>query len=197
MRKGPEPVERHPGTEPGSRGPEPVGEPDRDLGPEADPEAVAREIVLRKLTAQARSRGELAKALAQRNVPEETAAAVLDRFEEVGLVDDGAFAESWVRSRQSRRHLSKRVLRQELVRKGVGRDEIDNALEQVDPDDEHQAARELAAKKLRTMSGLDRTVKYRRLAGALGRRGFGPGTISQVLSEVLDADADVQMPFDS
>lgn len=177
--------------------PEPAGGPDRDLGPEADPEAVAREIVLRKLTAQSRSRGELAKALAQRKVPEEAAAAVLDRFEEVGLVDDSAFAESWVRSRQSRRHLSKRVLRQELVRKGVGREEIDNALDQVDPDDEYQAAKELAVKKVRTMSGLDRAVKYRRLAGALGRRGFGPGTISQVLSEVLDADPGVQMPFDS
>jgi regulatory protein len=170
------------------RGPEPADGPaeDRDLGPDADPEAVAREIVLRKLTAQARSRGELAKALAQRRVPEQTAAEVLDRFEEVGLVDDAAFAESWVRSRQSRRHLSKRVLRQELVRKGVERENIDNALEQIDPDDEYAAARDLAAKKYRTMAGLDRAVAYRRLAGALGRRGFGPGTVSRVLAEVLD-----------
>jgi len=183
---------------------EPVDE--SDPGPEADPEAVAREIVLRKLSAQARSRGELAKALADRRVPESAASGVLDRFEEVGLVDDAAFAETWVRSRQSRRHLSKRVLRQELIRKGVGRDEIDNALEQVGSDDEYSAAQELAAKKLRTMSGLERAVKYRRLAGALGRRGFGPGTISQVLSEVLDQDAvtddtdddpGVQTPFDS
>lgn len=191
-RKGPRPG--------GGRRPEPDDGPevDRDLGPEADPESVAREIVLRKLTAQARSRGELAKALSQRNVPEQTAAEVLDRFEEVGLVDDAAFADAWVRSRQSRRHLSKRVLRQELVRKGVGRDEIDNALDQVDPDDEYGAARELAVKKLRTMSGLDRAVKYRRIAAALGRRGFGPGTTSRVLADVLDdADPDVQMPFDS
>lgn len=180
----PESVE---GSEPALLIPEPV----------EGPEAVAREIVLRKLAAQARSRGELAKALAERRVPEPAAAEVLDRFEEVGLVDDAAFAESWVRSRQSRRHLSKRVLRQELVRKGVGRDEIDNALEQVGSDDEYAAAEELAAKKLRTMSGLDRAVQYRRIAGVLGRRGFGPGTISQVLTEVLDDDTGVQMPFDS
>ncbi|QGN33050.1 regulatory protein RecX [Microlunatus sp. Gsoil 973] len=186
------------------RGSEPADGPaeDRDLGPDANPEAVAREIVLRKLTAQARSRGELAKALAQRHVPQQTAAEVLDRFEEVGLVDDAAFAESWVRSRQSRRHLSKRVLRQELLRKGVDRDEIDNALEQIDPDDEYAAARDLATKKFRSITGLDRVVAYRRLAGALGRRGFGSGTISRVLAEVLDNTPvddtpDVSIPFDS
>lgn len=160
-------------------------EPGRDLGPDADPDSVAREIVLRKLTAQARSRSELAKSLAERDVPEETAAKVLDRMEEVGLVDDGAFAESWVRNRQERRYLSKSALRQELVRKGVRRDDIDNALEQVDPDDEHAAATALAVKKLRGMSGLEREVKYRRLAGALGRRGFSPGLTSRVIAEVL------------
>jgi regulatory protein len=159
-------------------------------GPDADPEAIAREIVLRKLTAQARSRSELAKALKQRSVPDDAANAVLDRMEEVGLVDDTAFADAWVRSRQSRRQLSKRVLRQELVRKGVDRDDIDQALEQVAPDDEYEAAKALAEKKLRAMATLDTQVRYRRIAGALARRGFSSGLSSRVLSEVLDAGTD-------
>ncbi|SDT34586.1 regulatory protein RecX [Microlunatus soli] len=161
---------------------------ERDLGSDAEPESAAREIVLRKLTAQARSRSELAKALAQKDVPDDAASAVLDRMEDVGLVDDAAFAETWVRNRQERRYLSKRALRQELMRKGVQRDDIDNALAQVEPDDEYEAATALAQKKARAMSGLDREVKYRRLAGALGRRGFGPGITSRVLAEVLDGD---------
>lgn len=160
-------------------------EPGRDLGPEADQESVAREIVLRKLTAQARSRSELAKSLAEKDVPDEAAATVLDRMEEVGLVNDGEFAESWVRGRQQRRYLSKSALRRELTRKGVQREDIDNALEQVDPDDEHAAATALATKKLRSMSSLERDVKYRRLAGALARRGFGSGLTARVLDEVL------------
>ncbi len=152
---------------------------------------MAREIVLRKLTDQARSRSELAKALKQRAIPDEAAAAVLDRMVEVGLVDDAAFADAWVRSRQSRRHLSRHALRQELVRKGVERDDIDSALEQVDGDDEYASARALAEKKFRSLSGLDRQVQYRRLAGALARRGFSGGTAARVLSEVLSADPDV------
>jgi regulatory protein len=170
--------------------------PPDDLGPDADPEAMAREIVLRKLTAQARSRSELAKALKQRAVPEDAASAVLDRMEEVGLVDDAAFADAWVRSRQSRRHLSRRALRQELVRKGVERDDIDNALEQVGSDDEYESAKALAAKKARGMSGLDRQVQYRRLAGALARRGFSSGVSGRVLQEVLDASGDDETPFE-
>lgn len=157
---------------------------------EADPEAVARTIVLQKLTAQSRTRGELAKALKAKDVPEEAAANVLDRMESVGLVNDAEFANDWVSSRQARRHLSKGALRRELTTKGVDRDDIDAALEQVGVEDEYAAAKELAEKKLRSMSSLDRPVQYRRLAGALARRGFGSGVTSQVLAEVLNADPD-------
>ncbi|MBM7800583.1 regulatory protein [Microlunatus panaciterrae] len=162
--------------------------PTEPAEPDADPEALARTIVLRKLTAQARTRDELAKALKTRKVPEDVSEKVLDRMEEVGLVDDAEFARSWVSSRQGRRHLSKTALRRELVTKGVDRDQIDEALDQVDSEDERAAALALAEKKLRSMSGLDRQVQYRRLAGALGRRGFGPGIVSGVLNEVLNAE---------
>ncbi|HEX8489235.1 MAG TPA: regulatory protein RecX [Propionibacteriaceae bacterium] len=151
--------------------------------PNADHESVARTIVLRKLAAQARTRAELSKALSSRQVPEEAAEAVLDRMEEVGLVDDAEFARDWVRSRQQRRHLSRTVLRRELSGKGVDRDQIDAALEQVDAGDELRAARSLAAKKERSTAGLEPEVRRRRLAGMLGRRGFSPGVISQVLAE--------------
>ena len=160
-------------------------DPNRQPGADADPESAAREIVLRQLTAQQRSRSELAKTLKQREVPDDAAGVVLDRMEEVGLVDDATFAESWVQSRQSRRGLSRRVLRQELVRKGVAGEDIDNALSMVGRDDELAAATALAEKKLRSMRGLDRQVQYRRLASALARRGFSSGLTAQVLSSVL------------
>ena len=151
--------------------------------PDADQESVARTIVLRKLSAQARTRAELSKALASKQVPAAAAEAVLDRMEEVGLVDDAEFAREWVQSRQQRRHLSKTALRRELSGKGVDRDQIDLALDQVDAGDELRAARSLAAKKERSTAGLDPQVRCRRLAGMLGRRGFSPGVISQVLAE--------------
>ena len=71
--------------------------------PEADHEAVARKILLDQLTGQARSRSELRGKLAKKSVPDELAERLLDRFEEVGLVDDEAFARAWVQSRQPAR----------------------------------------------------------------------------------------------
>ncbi|WP_375431959.1 regulatory protein RecX [uncultured Friedmanniella sp.] len=165
---------------------EPSGSDDAD----ADPVAVARGIVLRKLAAQARTRHELTKALAVRDVSEEVARDVLDRFQEVGLVDDVTFAHDWVESRQQRRHLSSSALRRELQTKGVDRDTIDAAVAQVDGDDELVAARALAEKKLRSVSGLPREVQYRRLAGALARRGFSGGVTAAVIGPLLDGRED-------
>ncbi len=146
--------------------------------------------MLRKLAAQARTRHELARALAARQVPEDVAQSVLERFEAVGLVDDATFARDWVESRQQRRHLSKSALRRELQTKGVDRDHIDAAVSHVDGGDETAAAQALAEKKLRTVVGLPREVQYRRLAGALARRGFSGSITASVLGPLLDASAD-------
>ena len=79
----------------------PAPPPDRKAdGPDADPESVARTILLNALTGQARSRKELRDKLAKKDVPDELAERLLDRFGEVGLVNDEAFARSWVESRQ-------------------------------------------------------------------------------------------------
>lgn len=176
------------GSDPGGSDPGEfnTGEFNTDLaGSLAAPESVAREIVLRKLSAQARTRQELATELSRRNVAEETAENVLDRMEEVGLVDDAAFANSWVNSRQRRRRLSKQALSKELARKGVGRELVDAALEEVTVDDEYAAACDLARSKRASLAGLDPKVQYRRLAGALARRGFSAEICREVTSQVL------------
>jgi len=150
-----------------------------------DPETKARGLVLRKLTGQARTRHELDRALKAKEIPETVASQVLDRMEEVGLVDDAAFARDWVGSRQQRRQLSRRALRHELEHKGVDRDDIEEALASVDGQDEYEAARALAERKARGMTGLSREVRTRRIAGALARRGFASGLTSRVLAEVV------------
>ncbi len=107
--------------------------------------------------------------MARRDVPEEVAERVLERFTEVGLIDDAAFARQWVESRHRSRGLAPRALKQELRRKGVGDEDAAEALEQIDEDDQRAAARALVDKKLRSMRGLDQQVATRRLAGLLAR----------------------------
>jgi len=156
-------------------------------GPEADHEAVARKILLDQLTGQARSRKELSDKLAARNVPEGIATALLDRFEEVGLVDDEAFARSWISSRQPGKGLARRALAQELRRKGIDDEVARDALDEVDPADEEAAARALVRKKLRTLSRVDDTTATRRLVGMLARKGYSSGVAFAVVKDELAA----------
>ena len=151
----------------------------------ADPEGVGRTILLDTLTGQARTRKELADKLAKREVPDEVATELLDRFTEVGLIDDGAFARQWVESRHRSRGLAPRALAQELRRKGVDDEDAKVALEQIDEDDQRSAARALVDKKLRSMRGLDPQVATRRLAGMLARKGYPAGLAFSVVREAL------------
>ena len=119
---------------------------------------------------------------------------MLDRLEEVGLVDDEAFAQSWVESRQQRRHLSRSALRRELQLKGVDRDQVDAALATVDIEDELAAARALAAKKAAATRGLDPVVRHRRLAGVLGETGLRVGDHRDGARRVCDGPTTVLDP---
>jgi regulatory protein len=156
--------------------------------PDADPEAVARQILLRRLTEQPRSRAELAESLARRQVPSEIATRLLDRFTEVGLIDDEAFARAWVQSRMTGKGLARRALAMELRRKGIDDELAREVLDNIDADDEDAAARAVVRRRLRSTRGLDAQVRMRRLAGALARKGYPPGVALRIVREELGAD---------
>jgi regulatory protein len=158
---------------------------DPDDGPEANPESVARSIVLRKLTAAPRTRSQLADDLRRRAVPDDVATQVLDRFTEVGLIDDRAFAEVWVRSRHVQRGLSRRALAHELRHKGVADDLVDEAVAGVGDDDERRAAEDLVARRLPALGRFDREVQLRRLVGMLARKGYPGGLAMQVVQAAV------------
>ena len=153
---------------------------------DADPYAVARQIVLRQLTTAPRSRAQLEDKLRAKHCDPDVAKVVLDRLTEVGLVDDEAYAAMLVRSGQSGRGLARRALGQELRKMGVDRDVADEALQQVGDEDERDRARHLVDKRLRTMHGLERQVQTRRLAGMLARKGYSSSMSFAVIREALD-----------
>lgn len=153
---------------------------------EPDPHSVARKIVLRQLAMGPRTRRQLEDKLRDRGCEPQVAARVLDRMSEVGLVDDEAYTEMFVRSRQETKGLAAGALRHELRQKGVPDEVVDAALEEIDPEREKEQARALVARRMRSMRGLDREVQTRRLASFLARKGYGPGVAYQVIREALD-----------
>ena len=159
----------------------------------ADPESVARTIVLRQLTLSARTRAELETSLAKRAVPPDVSARVLDRMTEVGLVDDAAFAHEWVRQRQQGRGLARRALADELRRKGVADDVALDALAQVDDDAERASAVALARRKARSSRGQPVEQRVRRLAAMLARKGYSSAVAFAAVHEALGEEANEEL----
>ena len=157
-------------------------------GPVDDPEAVARLICLRQLTAAPRTRAQLAETLRRRGVPDDAAEAVLGRFTEVGLIDDATFAKAWVESRHYSRGLGRRALAAELNQRGVEREDIQEAVAKLSPETELSTARSLVERRLRATADLPAQVRLRRLVGMLARKGYPAGLSYRVVREALDRD---------
>ena len=154
-------------------------------GQQSEPER-AREICLRLLAVRPRTRAELAKALARKEISEEAIAEVLDRYDEVGIIDDAAFARAWVSSRHHGRGLARRVLANELRQRGVDAEVAGEALETLDEDEEAAMARALVERKLRSTTGAPEAV-FRRLVGMLARKGYPAGVAIRVVKDALAA----------
>ncbi|MEU6202230.1 regulatory protein RecX [Micromonospora musae] len=156
--------------------------------PPRDEAEVAREICLRQLAVRPRTRAELAGALTKRGISEEVAAQVLDRYDEVGIIDDAAFARAWVSSRHAGRGLARRALANELRQRGVDGEVASEALGELSEEAEAETARALVERKLRTARGEPDAV-FRRLVGMLARKGYPPGVAIRAVKEALAAQS--------
>ncbi|NOR82439.1 MAG: regulatory protein RecX, partial [Ardenticatenales bacterium] len=114
----------------------------------------------------------------------------LERLRETDLVDDVAFAHYWIEQRQLYRPRGAAMLRYELGQKGVERDIIAAALENIDEETlAYQAARGQAAR----LCHLPQKDFNRRLGSYLARRGFPYSIVREIadrLRDELEVDED-------
>src|SRR5262249_13989064 len=97
---------------------------------------------------------------------------------------------AWVEQRHAARGLGRRALAQELRTRGVHGELVEQAMAQVEPEDEEEAARALVERKLRSTRGLDAQVRPSRLAGRLARRGDSEGLAFRVVRAALAAEGE-------
>jgi regulatory protein len=147
-------------------------------------EAKAYALALRYLGVRQRSRRELVDYLKRKGCEPEEIELALERLEELGLVDDQRFAESWIADRMVVRPRSRMRLAQELAAKGVSRDTVDAALRELEPDQELQTLKDLIERKWRTSGYGDET----KLIGYLQRQGYRWDLIKEALQQLRDAD---------
>ena len=162
-----------------------------DLGTlrHADVRQRATEAAMRYLGLRPRSTQEIRDYLLRKGFMPETVAVAIERLVERGYLDDAAFAQWWAENRAQFRPRGPHLLRQELRKKGITSETIDETLTaQAESVDTDAQALELARGKLRSFhkNGLEPDVIYRRLSGLLGRRGYGYDTIRTVMRTLRD-----------
>lgn len=145
----------------------------------------AKQVLLRRLSHAPRTRKELAKDLKDKDISDEVANVALDRFEEVGLINDQALASNYVSSQHERKGLGKNALRQQLRAKGVSDDVALEAISQISDDQEFQAAFGLACKKIRSLQKDDAKTQLRKIVGVLARKGYSSNLAFRVAKEVI------------
>ena len=148
---------------------------------QADERQQARDAALRLLAYRPRSEAELRTRLARRGLPPGIVEEAMEHLREQGLLDDDAFARYWVEARQRSSPRGRRLLRRELLAKGIA---AETAHEAVAVAAEEEAARRAAEKKARSLHNLDHPTFRRRLGQFLLRRGFPYDTARALVEEL-------------
>jgi regulatory protein len=153
----------------------------------------AKAAALSLLATRARARNELVERLRRKGYGAAAVDHALAEVDRLGLVDDRAFAEAWIRDRLRARPRGSRMLLAELARKGVATDVARHAVACVmnaENTDDAELCRKSSEKWLRTRSGRapagdaeQRRREERRLAAFLMRRGYGAADIHAALRD--------------
>lgn len=132
----------------------------------------AEEALVRKLRAKQLSVSEARSVLRENDLDRDSIEDVIDDFQRRSYLDDHTLASLLVTSGSERKGQGRIALARSLAQRGIPRDIIDDALEEL-PDDDAERALEFARSKAAGMSRLDFDTALRRLHGQLARRGYG------------------------
>lgn len=158
----------------------------RTLSPERQ-EQRARNVLLYQLSRGAKSAHTLRQILEKREIDAEIAEGVIQRFIEVGLIDDLSYAETVVNSRRKFKGLAKSAIRRELGQKGVSQEIAEQATANLTAEDDLVVATDLAIKRVARMAHLERDVRQRRLHSYLARKGYGSNTVIAAVKAAEDS----------
>jgi regulatory protein len=140
------------------------------------------------LALRARSAADLRRTLVRKGEPPEYVDVAVERLLNAGFLDDAGFARQFARSRVLGAGLSRRRIANELARRGVARDIVSTAIEEVFGEehvDDGATLERVARKKLGTLSRLDAFTQRRRLYAFLARRGYDADDIGRVVDDLV------------
>ena len=140
-------------------------------------EGKAYNAAVRYLSYRQRSEAEVRKYLRDKGYDDTTSQLTIERLLKLGMIDDAAFATSWISDRMRLKPRSRFKLTAELREKGISADVIEAAMSELGHDDELEALRGVIAKKRRSYESETKLVQY------LGSLGYNYGLIKEAMEE--------------
>jgi len=131
-----------------------------------------------------RSCHDLTVKLKEKGYPESIIASVIGEFSEKKYIDDREYAVQWVETRAVSHPRSRRMLKYELLNKGISTQDIEVAIENA-PND-YDLAMFLAEKNLHKFSSLNKEEFKKKIWGFLSRKAFGSFEIKKVIDDLLE-----------
>ncbi len=144
---------------------------------------------LRFLSFRPRSEKEVKDNLKRKKAGSLVIDKVVAKLKEKKFINDLEFAKWWVEQRTIFRPTSLRLIKIELLQKGIAKEIVDNLIYDLrfKIDDLEQAKKlvDKRMKRFRNKFGMTREEIYQKLGGFLARRGFDWETIKQAIDEVV------------
>jgi len=147
----------------------------------------AYRAALLMLERKARTTAELMMALKRKGYAAEVAEACAERLRKMKMLDDSAYAKRFTEQRAVGQRKGRMLIRQELLQRGVDRQDVEQAIGELDGDVEREAALALARKRWPSTKGNDRE-RQMKLMGMLLRRGF-PNSLARMAAQQAAAEA--------
>jgi regulatory protein len=135
----------------------------------AEQRVAAHEAALRLLSHRSRSESEMRTRLALRGIESEIVEDEIDRLRSAGLLDDAKFARAWVEDRKRMAPRGRRMLRYELLGRGIEPESVDLVTRDID---DSSIALDLARTRARGSALADYETFLAKVGGFLRRRGF-------------------------
>ncbi|NHN28306.1 recombinase RecX [Paenibacillus sp. S3N08] len=152
---------------------------------------------IRLLSFRLRSEYELKVRLKQKNYEPPTIEDTIDRLRREQYIDDSLFAEQLTEQRIHSHKKGRNWIKQELQQKGLRKEHITKALEQIDEVTEYTNAFTLIHKKYGASLSPDTDVRniQRKAISLLQRRGYSFSVVSRVMrkfSQIIGSDQDME-----
>ena len=141
-----------------------------------------RNYAFRLLSYRSRSQKEISERLRNRGYPEPVINTIIEELKNTGLIDDKKFAIMFAQDRLNFAKKGKRIIFAELLRKGVPKPDVEEALKKIN--DETAVAKNLIEKYKKRYTRLEPDKRRKKLHDLLLRRGFSFKVVEEIMEEI-------------